>query len=284
MKVFQFLGADQGFDSRTCPSLSLAPIRPSSQVEAAELCHSDTHVLHGRGAAWMCALPVVLGHEVAGTIVKLSDSELTSTPFRVGDRVAVACVGHPIQKRNFQEALGVGCDGGYAEYVAAPLGNLAKLPDAVGPAEAAVATDSIVMSGYHGLGGQGLNGVAIAALRGAKVYGVDISTTKFDQARDAGAIECATSLDHFSDQSFDVIVDFAGAQATVGAALSTVRNGGTVVLGGLASATVQFTTTDLVTKNISLRGSKSANTREFREMVELLASGALKPQIEEVQY
>ncbi|KAJ4189463.1 hypothetical protein NW759_016777 [Fusarium solani] len=135
-----------------------------------------------------------------------------------------------------------------------------------------------------GLGGLGLNGVAIAALRSAKVYGVDINTSKFSQARELGAINCATSWEHFSNEKFDVVIDFAGVQQTIGAAMSTVRPGGTTVVVGLAAETIQFTTTDLVTKNIALRGSTSASLEEFRQVILLLESGALQPQIKQIPF
>ncbi|RMJ07783.1 hypothetical protein CDV36_012621 [Fusarium kuroshium] len=298
MKAWQFLGPDQGLQLQDLPIPKPGRVDALIEVKAAGLCHSDTHVIHGGGAAWMCALPIVLGHEVAGVIIEVGESE--SHAFGVGDRVAVACTGHPIEERNFQEAIGVGRDGGYAEYTVAPIKNLVHLPDSVSFANAAVATDSIATA-YHavvseggvvdsstvailGLGGLGLNGVAIAAHRGAKVYGVDINTSKFSQAKEFGAIDCATSLEHFSKVKFNSIIDFAGAQKTISTAISTVRPGGTVVVVGLASETVQFTTTDLVTKNIALRGSTSASLDEFREVVLLLESGALKPQIKQIHF
>ncbi|WYZ35439.1 hypothetical protein EsH8_X_000086 [Colletotrichum jinshuiense] len=300
MRAFRFLGPDQGLVLQDLPIPTPGTGQALIRVEAAGLCHSDTHVLHGGGAAWMCALPVTLGHEIAGVITKLGDQTPSSVPFKVGDRVAVACVGHPIQERNFQEALGVGCDGGYAEYTLAPLKNLVKLPDGVSFAQGAVATDSIAtayhavvaegrVSGSHtvaviGLGGLGLNGVAIAALRGARVFGVDINEAKFEQARALGAVDCAVSLASFSGETFDVVLDFAGAQQTVEAAVSAVRPGGCVVLVGLASQTVQITTTSLVTQNVSLKGSTSASIQEFQEVLELLSSGALKPFIKEIPF
>lgn len=80
----------------------------------------------------------------------------------------------------------------------------------MGFADAAVSSDSVATA-YHavvaegrvsesttvaviGLGGLGLNGVAIAALRGARVFGVDINRDKFEQARALGAVVCATNL------------------------------------------------------------------------------------------
>lgn len=299
MKAFRFLGAEEGLALREVPVPTAGPGQALIRVRAAGLCHSDTHVLHGGGAAWMCALPITLGHEVAGVITSLGDGPAPPS-LKVGDRVAVACVGHPIRERNFQEALGVGSDGGYAEYAVAPLKNLVRLPDSVSFADAAVATDSVATA-YHavvaegqvsgsttvaviGLGGLGLNGVAIAALRGARVFGVDINTTKFKQARQLGAIDCATSLAQFGGETFDVVLDFAGAQATVEAAVSSVRPGGCVVLVGLAAGKVQITTTSLVTQNVSLRGSTSASIQEFREVLDLLASGTLKPHVQEIPF
>lgn len=132
MKAFQFLGVEQGLLLRDVPVPTPRANQALIKVKAAGLCHSDNHVLHGGGAAWMCALPIILGHEVAGVIVELGPNESSAVPpLKVGDRVAVACVGHPIQERNFQEALGVGCDGGYAEYAVAPIKNLVKIPNNV---------------------------------------------------------------------------------------------------------------------------------------------------------
>ncbi|KAJ3939224.1 uncharacterized protein N0V96_010670 [Colletotrichum fioriniae] len=298
MKAFRFLGPDKGLVLQDVPIPSPSPAQALIRVKAAGLCHSDTHVLHGGGAAWMCALPVTLGHEVSGIVTELGDSSNTS--FKVGDRVAVACVGHPIQERNFQEALGVGCDGGYAEYALAPVKNLIKIPEQVGFAEAAVATDSVATA-YHavvaegrvskshtvaviGLGGLGLNGLAIAAHRGARVFGVDINTDKFEQANEFGAVNCARDLRIFSEETFDVILDFAGAQKTVEAAISSVRPGGCVVLVGLAAQSVQITTTAIVTQNVSLKGSTSASIQEFREVLDLIASGSIKPSTKEILF
>ncbi|KXH61001.1 hypothetical protein CSAL01_06677, partial [Colletotrichum salicis] len=109
IKAFRFLGPDKGLVLQDIPNPSPGPEQALISVKAAGLYHSDTHVLHGDGAAWMCALPVTFGHEVSGIITELGNYAATS--FNVGDRFAVACVGHPIQERKFEEALGVGCDG-----------------------------------------------------------------------------------------------------------------------------------------------------------------------------
>ncbi|KAH6633108.1 chaperonin 10-like protein [Boeremia exigua] len=293
MNAFRFCDVASGLQQETLPIPKPSSSEALIRVEAAGLCHSDTHVLHGGGAAWMCKLPITLGHEIAGVIIELGGH---SPSLKIGDSVAVACVGHPIETRDFSEALGVGRDGGYAQYVVAPLKNLVPIPAGVSFAQAAVATDSVATA-YHaivseggigpsstvgiiGMGGLGLNGVAIAAARKARVYGIDIDETKFELAQSLGAVACASNLSVFSDQTFDVIVDFAGAQATIESAMAAVRPGGTVVLVGLASDKLTFTTTELVTKNIALRGSTSASMEELQDVLHLIGKGILKPQIE----
>lgn len=135
----------------------------------------------------------------------------------------------------------------------------------------------------HRTGGLGLDGVAIAAARGAIVYSVDISEAKLGPARHAGAIECATSLDHSSDKTFDVILDFAGAQATVGGVVCR-EAGRNCVLVGLAASTVEITTIEIVMNNISLKGSTSASIDELRHLLDMVAAGKLTPQIEAVPF
>ncbi|KAH8665462.1 chaperonin 10-like protein [Ilyonectria robusta] len=299
MKAFQFETVAAGLELRDVPVPEPGYEQVLIAVKAAGLCHSDIHVLNGGGEAWMRAQSLTLGHEVAGTVVKLGPGA-SEFPFKTGDRVTVALLGQPVIDRDFQEAIGVGYDGGYAEFAVAYCKQLVKIPAGVSFAQAAVATDSVATA-YHaimcearvakstrvaviGLGGLGLNGVAIAAIQGAEVYGVDINTTKFDQALKAGAIKCASSLDQFSNIVFDVIFDFAGMQSTIAAAVSTVKLGGCVVLVGLGSPTIQLETTSIVTRNIQLRGSVSASIDDLHKVLALIAAGSLSPTVQEIPF
>ncbi|EEY20294.1 NAD-dependent alcohol dehydrogenase [Verticillium alfalfae VaMs.102] len=276
MKAFQFTGSASGLQLRKLPIPKPGKGHALIKVKAAGLCHSDTHVIEGGGAAWMCTLPVVLGHEMAGTITEI-DSDCAS--LTLGDRVAVACVGHPIEERSFSEALGVGCDGGYAEYAVAPIKNLVKLLDAVSFAQAAVATDSIATS-YHAV----VAGGRVTATLRAEVYGVDINPAKFEPARAAGAQALATNIKDFPDKAFDVVINFAGAQQTVEGAMSATRVGVTVVVVGLAAPQITLTMSEFVTKYISVKGSTSASIDELRNVLDMIAAGDLKPHIEEVSF
>lgn len=134
----------------------------------------------------MCATPVTLGEEVAGVIAGLGESGMLASELKVDDRIAVVCVGHSIQGLNFGKALGVGYGGGHAEYAVASTKNLVKIPKEIGFAQAVVAIDTIApachavngegctyqfsMVAIIGVGGLGLNGVAVAAHRAARVH------------------------------------------------------------------------------------------------------------------
>ncbi|KAF7556668.1 hypothetical protein G7Z17_g1260 [Cylindrodendrum hubeiense] len=299
MKAFQFADVAIGLTLKDVPIPEPGHDQVLIAVKAAGLCHSDTHVVKGGGGAWMQAQSLTLGHEVAGEVVKLGPGA-SAFQFNVGDRVAVTLLGHPILDRDFTEAIGVGYDGGYAEFAIAYCKHLVKIPDGVSFPQAAVATDSVATA-YHavitegrvtkstkvaiiGLGGLGLNGVAIAALQGAEVYGVDINTAKFEQATTSGAIKCVSNLDQLNDIVFDVIIDFAGVGSTTSSAVSTVKLGGCVVLVGLSASTLQLTTTSLVTRNVQLKGSVGASMEELHCVLDLIARGSITPALEEIPF
>ncbi|RKK39693.1 hypothetical protein BFJ70_g15996 [Fusarium oxysporum] len=85
-----------------------------------------------------------------------------------------------------------------------------QITDSVSFAQAAVATDALTSS-YHavaveagaksgitvrviGLGGLGMPGLAFGLLKGAIVYGIDISKDKFEEAQRVGAHRYFNSL------------------------------------------------------------------------------------------
>ncbi|KAF5863340.1 hypothetical protein ETB97_010220 [Aspergillus alliaceus] len=123
--------------------------------------------------------------------------------------------------------------------------NLIRIPTGVSFAQAVVAADSI-STAYHavitggrdcaggtvatvGLGGLGFAAIQIAALQGAKVYGLEIDASKLPLAQKLGAIECAGGLGQFVNIACDTVDDFAGANITTLTALNTAKSTGCVV-------------------------------------------------------
>jgi len=117
---------------------------------AATICTSDLHDLHGN--PFEIDLPVILGHEGAGTVVEVGEAV---TGFRVGDRIAAHPV-HPCRQcatcRSGTEHLctemehfGLNLPGTFAEYFVVRADRARVIPDEVDFAVAAL-TEPVCVS------------------------------------------------------------------------------------------------------------------------------------------
>ncbi|KAH0282353.1 GroES-like protein [Aureobasidium namibiae CBS 147.97] len=300
MQAYRYETADGVIKQRKLPIPEPAANEVLITVKAAGLCHSDLHILSGgfeNLQPFGVHAPLTLGHEVAGIVNKVG-SQVAS--FKPGDRVAVAQVGYPKENANWDISVGLGVDGGLAEYCISDVSQVVHVPANVPLHLAAVATDAI-STAYHavvteaeagpgrniailGLGGLGLNGVVAASLRGANVYGFDIDEKKFEAARDSGAIACHQSLNDVDDAFFDAVVDFAGVGKTTALAINRVKVGGVVVLVGLGVNEATLPTSLLTMKSIHLRGCMGASLQEYREVLEYVASGKITPVTEQISF
>ncbi|KAH6867686.1 chaperonin 10-like protein [Thelonectria olida] len=289
MMAFQYDNSAAGLQLRDISDPEPGPEYVQLEVKAVGICHSDCHIVSGTSDAWLTKKPITLGHEVAGIITKVGHG---ITQFCPGDRVAVSQICHPVEERDWTLSIGLGFDGGYAQYAVAPVCRLVRIPDCVSFAQAAVATDALASS-YHavaveagakpgitvgviGLGGLGMSGLAFGTLRGAIVYGIDILKDKFEEAQRLGAHGCFKSLDDAKNVSFDVIVDFAGTGSTMQAALSAVKEGGKVVIVGLSAQILTVPTEVLVMRTVTLVGSLGASADDLAEVIDALAKGGVK--------
>ncbi|UPL03260.1 hypothetical protein LCI18_014194 [Fusarium solani-melongenae] len=297
MKAFQYENSQKGLELRDIPKPKAGKGQVQLQVKAAGMCHSDCHIVSGSSDAWLTKKPITLGHEVAGIITEIGPGV---TGFSLGDRVAVSQVCHPVEERDWSLGIGLGFDGGYAQYAVAPVRRLMHIPEGVTFAQAAVATDALSTS-YHavvaeagakpgmsigvvGLGGLGMSGLAFGALQGAVIYGFDIDQDKFEEAIRLGAKGCFESLDLASDISLDAIVDFAGTGHTTQSALRAVKEGGKVVLVGLAAKTAVVSTELMILRTVSLVGSLGASVDDLAQVLKLLKEGLIDPMLVEVPF
>ncbi|CZR68651.1 related to Zn-dependent alcohol dehydrogenases [Phialocephala subalpina] len=297
MKAYQWEDAATGLQLRDVPIPTPQAGEVLLRVEAAGLCHTDCHIIGGHVDDWVRKRPITLGHEVAGIINKVG-SEVTR--FAVGDRVAVSLPGHSTEEPDWDNAVGMGFDGGYAEYMTVATRYVVPIPDNVSFEQAAVAGDSI-LTAYHavvheaevdssktvaviGLGGVGLNGVRVAALQGGTVYGIDIDERKFDGALKQGAKACFSSFDQVPHVKFDAILDFAGVGTTTAAAVRAVKAGGRVILVGMGVPTMELSILAIVTRRIQIRGSLGASIPEFSQVLELISKGQIDPVLEEIPF
>ncbi len=204
--------------------------------------------------------------------------------------------------------LGENLRGGFAEYVAVPARNLLPMPPGFDfPAAAApilagmTAWRMLVVRGGLQAGesvlivgaGGGVNSLAlqIAKLRGATVYAVTSTPEKMAKARELGADVVLNGeeedwsrvvLKLTGRRGADVVVDNVGA-ATLNASLRAAARGGRIVIvGGTSGPKAEIDVRLVFGKQLSLIGSTMGSPRDFREVMSLVGSGALKPVIDSV--
>ena len=121
------------------------------RIGAGQVCGTDIRMYRQGAKAASPDNPLILGHEIAGTIEGLGDGV---NGYEAGMRVAIApnygcgvcdtCISGNTQSCADSEALGVTRDGGFAEFMIVPepavrQGNVAEVPEHVSLQEAALA-------------------------------------------------------------------------------------------------------------------------------------------------
>jgi D-arabinose 1-dehydrogenase-like Zn-dependent alcohol dehydrogenase len=178
------------------------------RVEACGICHSDAFVKDGHLPG--IQYPRVPGHEVAGVIDSLGPGV---GGWKAGQRVGVGWHGghcgvcRSCRRGDFvtcRAALvpGIAYDGGYSDYVIAPVGALARIPDELLAVEAApllcagiTTYNSLRNSGARpgdlvavlGLGGLGHLGIQFAAKMGFETVAIARAKDEEPLARQLGA-------------------------------------------------------------------------------------------------
>jgi D-arabinose 1-dehydrogenase-like Zn-dependent alcohol dehydrogenase len=143
MKVAQVSKAKGDFElvEREIPSPGPGQVR--IKVQACGVCHSDVFTKEG---GWPgLQYPRIPGHEIAGII---DDVGSGVTSWKKGDRAGVgwhggqdntcpACRAGDFVNCETAKITGITYDGGYQEYMVAPIEAVARIPDELEPADAA---------------------------------------------------------------------------------------------------------------------------------------------------
>jgi L-iditol 2-dehydrogenase len=278
------------------------------RVAACGICGSDVHGYDGSSGRRIP--PIVMGHEAAGRIAAVGDGV---KGFAEGDRVTFdstiscgacgPCRRGEVNLCDYRQVLGVSCTdyrraGAFAEYVVVPSRIVYRLPDNLSFAEAAML--EAVAVAVHAVSlaqvspnstalvlGAGMIGLLVVqALRVvgcSRIIAADIDSTRRSLAEEAGAttvlsggVDLVAQVLRLSGGSgVDVGVEAVGRNETVGAAIDSVRKGGTVILVGNISPEVVLPLQKVVTRQIRLQGS-CASAGEYPRAMELLASGAIR--------
>jgi D-arabinose 1-dehydrogenase-like Zn-dependent alcohol dehydrogenase len=261
MRVVQVSRPNGPFEivERPVPQPGLGTVR--IKVTACGICHSDSFVKEGAFPG--IQYPRVPGHEVAGVIDAVGSGVAGREP---GQRVGVGWNGgycsqcDPCRRGEFfacvtGQVTGISFDGGYGEYMVAPVSAVARMPAQLRPVDAAplmcagiTTFNALRNSGARpgevvavlGLGGLGHLGVQYAAKMGFHTVGIARGKDKEALARQLGA---ALYIDNQAQDPAGELQKLGGAKvilatATSGEAMSAVQGGlaagGTLLVIGAA--------------------------------------------------
>ncbi len=296
-----------------CQTIAIPNLEPGwvlLRVGAVSICGSDVlRVWHGHARV----LPIVLGHECAGTVVAVGDGGDTAL---IGRRFAlIPLIPHmdsPISAMGYYSSspgysfIGSRINGGFAEYVAAPVSSIIELPENV-PLEIGALLEPCTVA-YHalnrgggvagktvvvfGAGSIGLLTIQVAyALGAARIIAVDLSNAHLQSATKFGAeivlnpqttdvVEAIMSLTTYGA---DLAIEAAGSPTTLMQAVLSTRAGGDVVLVGNQPVSKQISLDlieQIMRRQLNLHGSWMSYSapfpgREWSGSLALMQAGKL---------
>ena len=282
------------------------------RVEACGICGSD--VEQYKGAMGTRGLPMIPGHEPLGIIEEITDETAARWGVQVGDRVAVEilipcrscarCLAgqlHELPEQDRQPrrrqpagAPGLGCTGGYAEYIDLHPNSIVHPMRSDIPAEIAVMYNplgagvrwALQYGGVHlgsnvlvlGAGQRGLAAILASRYVGAGTIiatGLTRDAKKLELAKEFGAdavinVEEENTVERVREltggDGVDVVLDLTPmAQQPIRDAINAVRWGGTIVLAGLKGhKPIELVTDMLINKALTVKGAFSVDAAGYR--------------------
>ena len=283
---------------------------------AVSICGSDLSGFKGGSA--MRIPPLIMGHEFSGQIAGLGPHV---SGLKIGDRVGVVTNLYCGTCPDCMDGLTNVCDkrfiigttmkagsynGAMADYVLAPAEKIMPLPDSVSFNECALVEPlsiSLRATKYcgrlkgktvavFGAGPIGLMGImCLKDFGAARIIAIDVLENRLAMARRCGASDTVNSTGAVPSEisrltngrGVDLVFDAAGVPATINAGIEIVRNGGTLMLVGLASPVMEIEYKHAVIKELKLLTSYMYTT-EMREGLQMIIDGKLdvKPMISSV--
>lgn len=252
------------------------------------ICGTDYHILEGKHP--FLTYPRVIGHELSARVVQ------EGRGFAAGDLVVVnpylscgtcrACARGKPNCCMAIEVLGVHRDGGLAERIAVPAGNLYPA-DGLTPREAAMveflaigahavarsdvaAGDRVLVTGA---GPIGLGTALFARIAGAQVTFLDVSDDRLAKMRDTfGFDACFSSLDQAvattHGDGFDVVFDATGHAGAIEAGFAALAHGGAYVLVSVVKDDITFADPEFHKREMRLIGSRNALGADFETVMQ----------------
>jgi D-arabinose 1-dehydrogenase-like Zn-dependent alcohol dehydrogenase len=307
MKAAQIAGPGADFQivEREIPKPVPGHVR--IKVQACGVCHSDVFTKDG---SWPgIEYPRVPGHEVAGVIDALGPGV---TSWTVGQRVGVGWHGGQDNTciscrrgdfRNCQNVKipGISYDGGYQEYMLAPVEALAAVPESLGYAEAApllcagiTTYNSLRHSGalpgdlvaVLGIGGLGHLGVQFASKFGYKVAAVGRGPDNAVLAKKLGA---SVYIDSIATNATEALQKLGGARVILATAPSSkamselfdgLAPNGTLMVIGATFDPITVTPVQLISGCRTIQGWTAGTPADSEDTLRFAELSGVRPMIE----
>jgi alcohol dehydrogenase, propanol-preferring len=277
------------------PELEQGQVR--LRVHACGVCRTDLHIRDGELAE--PKLPLVLGHQIVGTVIEGGET------FGLGTRVGVPWVGWTCAEcrycRSGQENLcdrarftGYHLDGGYAEEAVADERFCFAIPESYPDAQAApllcaglIGYRSLGFAGdaarigLYGFGASAHIVAQVARSQGRRVFAFTRAGDDAAQslARELGA-EWAGGSDSSPPEELDAAIIFAPVGALVPAALHAVRKGGTVICAGIHMSDIPSFPYELLWGERSVRSVANLTRRDGKELLRLAPTIPVRIEVE----
>ena len=290
------------------------------EVTHCGICHSDLHIWEGwydmgGGKRMSLAdrgvkLPLAMGHEIVGRVIKLGPQAAGVKPGDV--RIVFPWVGCGQCDACLSEddnmcvvatrSIGVFQNGGYATHVLAMHPRHLVDPGSIDPALAATYACSgiTVYSAIRkvmpikpsepvvlvGAGGLGLAAISVLrALGHQAIVSVDIDAGKREAALAAGASAVVDgSGDGVTQRILDAaggpvlaVIDLVNGSATAAFGFAALRKGGKLIQVGLFGGEMTMSLPTMATRALTVQGSYVGNPKELRELVALAQAGQVAP-------
>jgi D-arabinose 1-dehydrogenase-like Zn-dependent alcohol dehydrogenase len=277
------------------------------RVLACGVCHSD--VITKEGVLPGISYPRVPGHEIAGVIDAIGAGV---TRWKKGERVGVGWHGGQdgtclaCRRGDFANCAstiicGISYDGGYQEYMVAPIEAVARMPESLDPAEAAplmcagiTVFNSLRRSGalpsdlvaVQGIGGLGHLGVQFAKKSGYQVAAIGRGPGNAELAKTLGA---DVYIDSAATDPAAELQKLGGARAILatapsGKAMSSLVGGlgpnGVLLVIGASADPIEVSTTALIFGRKRIQGWSAGIPTDSEDTLRFAELTGVRPMIE----
>lgn len=269
------------------------------RVHTCAICRTDLHIVDGELP--QPKLPLVLGHQIVGTIAAIGEQV---QQFTVGDRVGVPWLGHTCNhcryclsdRENlcdYAQFTGYQIDGGYAEYAVADAQFCFPIPEGYPDLQAAPLlcagligyrsykmTDNAQRIGFYGFGAAAHILIQLACYQKRQVYAFtrpnDLQGQNF--ARELGAVWAGDS-EQLPPEPLDAAIIFAPIGALVPAALRAVVKGGVVVCAGIHMSDIPSFPYEILWSERVLRSVANLTRKDGEEFLTLAPQVPIRTQV-----